>query len=100
MGCRICISHMNLSPAKKNLLIIQFNTSFFKCICNNSKYSNKYIRVTTVFIYHYINNGPRSEISPIISNNLSASLINLDFLPLHTIYFDKSITPPLFAIVT
>ena len=78
------------------------DTTFFKYLCSNSKCSNKYIRVTIIFIYYYINNEPSSGIFQIRPNNLfdSCSLIKLDFLPLHTIYFDKNMTLPLFVIMT
>ena len=78
------------------------DTTFFKYLCSNSKCSNKYIRVTIIFIYYYINNEPSSGIFQIRLNNLfaSCSLIKLDFLPLHTIYFNKNITLPLFVIMT
>ena len=78
------------------------DTTFFKYLCSNSNCSNKYIRVTIIFIYYYINNEPSSGIFQIRLNNLfaSCSLIKLDFLPLHTIYFNKNITLPLFVIMT
>lgn len=78
------------------------DTTFFKYLCSNSKCSNKYIRVTIIFIYYYINNEPSSGIFQIRLNNLfaSCSLIKLEFLPLHTIYFNKNITLPLFVIMT
>ena len=78
------------------------DTTFFKYLCSNSKCSNKYIRVTIIFIYYYINNEPSSGIFQIRLNNIfaSCSLIKLDFLPLHTIYFNKNITLPLFVIMT
>ena len=78
------------------------DTTFFKYLCSNSKCSNKYIRVTIIFSYYYINNEPSSGIFQIRLNNLfaSCSLIKLDFLPLHTIYFNKNITLPLFVIMT
>ena len=78
------------------------DTTFFKYLCSNTKCSNKYIRVTIIFIYYYINNEPSSGIFQIRLNNLfaSCSLIKLDFLPLHTIYFNKNITLPLFVIMT
>lgn len=78
------------------------DTTFFKYLCSNSKCSNKYIRVTIIFIYYYINNEPSSGIFQIRLNNLfaSCSLTKLDFLPLHTIYFNKNITLPLFVIMT
>ena len=65
--------------------------SFFKCIYNHSKYSNKCIRSTIIFIYNYIN-GISTKILPIILNSSSVScfLLKFDFLLSHTANFDES----------
>ena len=72
---------------------------FFMCIYNHRKYWNKYFRIGTIFIYHYINDGPSIKVLPIIFNNPFAScfLINLGFLLSRAAYFNKSICFPLFV---
>ena len=61
-GCLKIISDMNLPRATENCSLFNsylFNitTDFFRflsLIHNHSKYSNKYIRITRIFIYNYL----------------------------------------------
>ena len=71
-------------------------------IGNHDNYSIKYIRITTIFIYCYINNKKCIGILPVVLNSPSASssLINLKFWLSHTIHIDENIVFSFFVLTT
>ena len=84
-GCLSYISNINLSPAKKNLLIIAFIFSYSQ----DRVSPNNGTLLIGILIPNQLNNTLASR-----------SLINFDFLLVHTVHFDQSIILPLLVFET